>query len=75
MVDQVVPVRNQIIDRAAIVAIGNPAVHAAPALGADIHLGQGNDELLVMGHPVCDRFVAPILARELHKSSGLTHDQ
>ena len=45
-IDQVVPVGNQVVDRAALVTEGNAAIHAARRLLADIGRRQRMDEFL-----------------------------
>ena len=43
-IDQIVPVGDQIVDRAALVTEGNAAIHAARRLLADLGIGQRMDE-------------------------------
>ena len=47
-IDQIVPVGDQVVDRAALVTEGNAAIHAARRLLADFGIGQRMDEFLVV---------------------------
>ena len=66
-VDEVVPIGDLIVDRAARVAIGNSAIHAASRLFLDLRLGQRNDEFLVVLYALFDRLVLPVGAVDLQK--------
>ncbi len=81
-VDQVVPVRDLVVDRAAgrragdgvgAVAVGHAAVHAARRLLADVLLRQRQHEFLVIANALLDRQVVPIVALELEETRDLTH--
>ena len=54
-VDQVVPVRDLVVHRAAVVAVGDAAVHAARGLLLHLLLGQRLDELAPMLHALVHR--------------------
>src|SRR5690606_8576402 len=82
VVDEIVPVRNLVVDRTArraglnragAVAIGNAAIHAARGLVAYRGLVERNDEFPVVMHPLLHRSVAAVLARDLEKTRYLTH--
>ena len=74
-VDEVVPVRDLVVDRAAgaRVAIGDAAVHAARRLPADILLVQRQRELAEMADPVAGELVLLLLAVELEETRDLAH--
>ena len=73
VVDEIVPVGDEIVDRAAGVAEGHAAVHAASALLALLFFG----ERLVDFEPVLDALVGlaarGLFALNLKKASDLTH--
>src|SRR5580698_5021977 len=73
VIDKVVPVRDEIVDRATGVTEGNAAIHAAGALVALFLLG----ERLINLKPVVDAFLnlAPrgLFALNLKKAGILTH--
>ncbi len=73
VVDQVIPVRDLVVHRAAIVAIGNAAIHAARRLVARAFVRQRNDEFIVVAHPVGGRRVFPLLPVDFEKSCNLPH--
>src|SRR6185437_10145213 len=81
-INQVVPVRNLIVDRAAggragdaagAVAIGHAAVHAARGLFADFLLRQWQHEFVPMLDALGDRCVVPVVAIDLEKAGDLAH--
>src|SRR5574343_245285 len=72
-VNQIVPVRNDVVDRATVVAERNAAIHAARALRLGSVVRQGLDEFLVVRQALFDRFVGLFEALELHESSRLAH--
>ena len=72
-VDEVVPVRDLVVDRAADVAIGDAAVHAAGGLIARRLFAQRQNELAVMANAVGSRRIAPVRAIDLEKACHLTH--
>ena len=68
-VDQVVEVRNDVVDRAAVVAERNAAVHAARALDLGVVVGQCEDEFLVVLDALGDGLrSASSQALELHEN-------
>ena len=73
VVDQVVPVGNEVVDRAAGMAEGHAAIHAASALLALLFLGKR----LVDLEPVLDALVGlaarGLFALDFQKSGDLTH--
>ena len=74
LVDEVVPVRDDVVHRTAVVAIGNAAVHAARSLLAQLVLAQRNHEFLVMRQPFCGIAVGAILALVFEETRFLAHD-
>ncbi len=72
-VDEVVPVRDLVVHRTAVVAVGNAAIHAARGLRLHLARRQRNDEFLPVLQPLLDGLVMPVLAVELHEASDLAH--
>src|SRR5215469_13120750 len=72
-VDEVVPVRDQIVDRAALVAERNAAIHTARRLLAVRAIGHRLDELLPAAAANFRLVVAPILALDFEKAGRPTH--
>src|SRR6516162_2286734 len=72
-IDEVVPVRNQIIDRAPVVAERDAAVHAAGRLLAGIGLGQRLDEFLPAAAPDFGLLIRPVATLYLKKAGRLSH--
>ncbi len=75
MIDEVVPVRDLVVHRAAGVTKGNAAIHAAGGLANDLGLADGQEKLAVMADAVRHRLVAPVLAVDLEKARDLAHAQ
>ncbi len=73
VIDEVIPVRNDIVHRTAIVAIGDAAIHAARALTSEFFLGKWNDEFLIIPYPVGNQSVASVLTRDFHETRGFAH--
>ncbi len=73
LVDEVVPVGDQVAERAALVAEGNATVHAARALLAEILDREGKVDLPPVVHALGDGARRPLLALDLEKAGGLTH--
>ena len=73
VVNQIVPIGDLVVDRAAIVAIGNAAIHAARRLVARALVGQRNDEFIVVAHPVGGGRVFPLLPINFQKARNLPH--
>src|SRR5450631_1306885 len=81
-VDEIVPVRNLVVDRAAggragdaagAVAIGHAAVHAARGLVADFLFRQRQHEFVPMFDPLRYRRVFAIVPLDFEKTGDLTH--
>ena len=81
-IDEVVPVRDLVVDRAAgrlpvmrlgAVAIRNAAIHAARRLLAQLVLRQRQDELAIVLDALRDRLVVAVLALDLEKAGDLAH--
>jgi len=72
-VDEVVPVGDLVVYRAAVVAVGDAAIHAACRLRLGIGFRQRLDELAPMLHALLDRPVMPVVALELHEACDLAH--
>ena len=70
--DQLVPVGDQVVDRTAVVAERDAAIHAARALLAHLGRRQRQDELLPRLEARLDLLVRPILALDLEEA--LDHD-
>src|SRR5256885_13158828 len=61
-IDEIVPVRDLIVDRTTGVAIGNATIHAACGLLLGLRLRQGAYELAPMLDALFDRLVVAVLA-------------
>src|SRR5205823_3934647 len=72
-IDEVIPVRDQIVDRAALVAERDAAIHAARGLGAQGRLRKGFDELLPALFARRRLVIAAIGALDLEKPGRLAH--
>src|SRR6185312_11048854 len=72
-VDEVVPVRDLVVDRAADVAIRDAAIHAAGGLIAGRLFAQRQHELAIMADTVGGRRITPVRAIDLEKSCDLSH--
>ncbi len=72
-IDEIVPVRDLVVDRAAVVTIRNAAIHAARGLLARFLFRQRQDEFAIIPDPLLDRRVIAILAFEFEKAGDLTH--
>src|SRR5207302_9014324 len=72
-IDQVVPVRDQIVDRAALVAERDAAIHAARGLGAQNRLRKGFDELLPALLARRRLVIAALGALDLQEPGRLAH--
>ena len=82
LIDQIVEIRNLVVDRAArrarrhragAVAIGNAAIHAARGLVAGVLLAQGNDEFAIVLHALGDRRVFAVVPLDFQKTCNLAH--
>jgi hypothetical protein len=72
-IDEIVPVRDLVVDRTARVTVRDAAIHAAGRLLGDFLLGQRDDELAPMLEALVHRPVVPVLAVELHEARNLSH--
>jgi hypothetical protein len=72
-IDEVVPVGDLVVDRAAGVTVGDAAIHAARRLRLDLALGQRKDELLPMPDALGDRPVGTVFALEFQKAGRFSH--
>src|SRR5690606_11591744 len=70
---QIVPVRNDVVDRAALMTKRDAAIHAARALLAEFSIAKRNDELLIVLEALFDGSIGAVVARELHETGGLAH--
>ena len=73
VVNQIIPIRNLIVHRTAVVAIGNAAIHAARRLIARSLLRKRNDEFIVMAHAISGWSVFPFLPVDFKKARNLAH--
>ncbi len=72
-IHQVVPVGNDVVDRAAVVAERDAAIHATRALLLGFGIGEMRDELVVVLGTLLDWRVALADALKLHETSWLAH--
>jgi hypothetical protein len=72
-IDQVVPVRDDVAERAALVAEGDAAIHASRPLRAQLVLGHLEIVLAPILQPLGDRAPCRCLALDLHESGYLAH--
>jgi hypothetical protein len=72
-VHHVVPVRDDVIDRAPVVAKWDTAIHASRALFRQFRRVKGDRKFVVMLDPVSGRSAAPIFAWYVKKSRYFTH--
>src|SRR5436190_5072682 len=72
-IDEVVPVRDQVVDWAAFVTERNTAIHAARRLLAVLGVGQRLDELPPAAAADIRLVVTPLLAFDLEKAGRPTH--
>ena len=75
LVDEMVPLRNQVVDRAAGAGLakGHAAIHTARALSLQMLLGGIRIDLVVVVHALERIAIRHRLALELHKSCWFTH--
>jgi hypothetical protein len=73
LVDQVVPLRDDVAERAAVVAEGDAAVHAARALVAEQVFRAGLVDLVPVQQAQLDRPPVRRLAGDFLETGGLTH--
>ncbi len=72
-IDQIVPVRDQVVDRTALVAERNAAIHAARGLLAHLRPWQRLDEFVPVLATRFGLFVAAVVALDFQKAGGLAH--
>src|SRR4249920_592488 len=81
-INQVIPIRDLVVHRAAgrragdtigAVAIRHAAIHAARGLLADFLFGEREHELVPMLHAFGDRLIVAVLALDFQKPGDLTH--
>ena len=72
-IDEIVPVRDLVVHRTAVVTIRYAAIHAARRLVAVGFLRQRNDEFLEMANAIGGRRVAPIATIDFEKAGDLAH--
>ena len=72
-IDEIVPVRDEVPERAALVAEGDAAVHAARRLLGELGLGPGLQDLAPVLDSRRDRPVGLLGARVLDETCDLTH--
>src|ERR1700759_4264465 len=72
-INQIVPVRDQIVDRAALMAKRDTAIHAARRLLARLGLGQRLDEFVPAAAPDIRFVIGAVAALDLKKACRFTH--
>src|SRR5438309_5504379 len=72
-VDEVVPVGDDVAERAALVAEGDAAVHAPRPLRPHLSLGERKIDLPPVADPLLDRAARRSLAPDLEEARDLTH--
>src|SRR5579864_5143650 len=75
VIDEVVPIRNLVVDRAAAMAIGDAAIHAACGLLLNLGIFGRQHEFAKMANPLVYRRVVAILPLDLQKPCNLPHTQ
>src|SRR5207244_2156059 len=73
LVDEVVPVGNDVAERAALVTERNAAVHAARRLLLEVGLRIREIDLFPVAHAFLDRTRRPLLPLDLEEAGDLTH--
>src|SRR5690606_29831350 len=73
LVDEVVPVRDLVVHRAAVVTVGNAAVHAARGLVPEAVLAVRDHELAIVADALLRIRVSAILALDLEEAGFLAH--
>src|SRR5215831_2641708 len=81
-IDEIIPVRNLIIDgtpcgrasdTACAVAVRHSAVHATRCLFPDLLFGKRQDKFTPMFYPLRDRLIVAVLALDFQKPGDLAH--
>ena len=73
-IDEMVPVRDDIVHRAAIMAVRDAAIHATRGLVFQPFLAVRNHEFAIMLQPLFGIVIAAILALDFEKACLFTHD-
>src|SRR5690606_24259149 len=73
LIDQIVEVRNDVVDRAAVVAKRRAAIHATRTLDLGLIGAQADDEFLVVLDALLDGLIALFQTFELQKASDFSH--
>src|SRR6185437_15911117 len=73
-INEVVPLRDDVVDGAAALAERDAAVHAARPLPADRLIGHREGELLERAHALRDRELRRLLPGDLEEPRRLTHE-
>ena len=74
LVNQVIEVRNDVVDRAAAITKRRAAIHATRALVFGLFVIQNNNKLFVIFQTLGDRLIALFDALKLHESGNFSHD-
>src|SRR4029434_2699157 len=74
-IDQVVPVRDDVAERTALVAEGDAAVHASRRLLLQLVAREGEVDLLPVTQALVDRPRRPLLALDLQEARDLAHGE
>lgn len=72
-IDQIVPVGDQIVDRATLMTKGNAAIHAARRLLFHFGIRQRMDEFLVVLQTRFRLFIAAVLTFDFQKAGDVSH--
>src|SRR5579872_1225187 len=72
-IDEIVPVGNQIVDRASCLAEGNPTIHTARALIAQSFLGKVDIDFEPIIHALYHRTARGMFSRVFKEAGGFTH--
>ncbi|MNJ71617.1 hypothetical protein D3C77_681830 [compost metagenome] len=73
LVHQVIPVRDDVVDRAAVVAERDAAVHAARGLLLGLVIGQVQHEFAPVLQPLLRGLGGLLQTLKFHKASNLSH--
>ena len=72
-IDEVIPIRDQIVDRAAVMTERNAAIHATRRLHTRLGCGQGFDKLVPIAPANVGFIIRPVLALDLKKPGWSAH--
>ena len=75
IVDQIIPVGDLVINRAARVAIGNAAIHAARRLAFRGAVTQRDHKFIIVANTISRWRIFAILAVDFEKACDFTHDR